>query len=116
VESIPQRTFKFAVYIVKFSSLLPKNSAGFAISSQLIRSGTSVGANVEEAQNSPTKKDFIKCITISLKECRETLYWLKIIKEADLVEGEDLVKLISEATELTKILISSVKRSKNGYN
>ncbi len=116
MESIPERTFKFAVRIVKFVQLLPKDSAGFAISSQLIRSGTSVGANIEEAQNSPSRKDFIRGMTISLKECREAHYWLKLISEAGLIKSDELGKLILESLELTRILTASVKKAKTSYN
>lgn len=72
--TIPERTFKFGIKIVKLSSKFPKNSSGFAISSQIVRSGTSVGANVEEAQNAGSKKEFIRGMTIALKEARETYF------------------------------------------
>ena len=109
---ISQRTFKFGVEIVKLSFELPRNSAGFAISGQIIRSGTSVGANTEEAQNASSKKEFIRCLTIALKEAREAMYWLKLIKEVGLLSEEKLVKLLQENLELVKILTAIVKNSK----
>jgi len=68
--TIPDRTFKFGVEIIKLVSQIPKNASGYAISSQIVRSGTSIGANVEESQNSGSKKEFIRGMTIALKEAR----------------------------------------------
>lgn len=109
---IKERTFRFGVEIVKLVLTLPKNSAGFAISSQVVRSGTSIGANVIEAQNCGTKKDFIYTLTISLKEARETEYWLKIIDEVNLADKDLVKKLISEVIELIRILTAIIKKSK----
>ena len=109
---IKERTFRFGVEIVKLVLTLPKNSAGFAISGQLVRSGTSIGANVIEAQNCGTKKEFIYTLTISLKEARETEYWLKIINEVKLADKDLVDKLLIEVNELIKILTSIIKKSK----
>ena len=111
MKSIPDRTFEFGVMIVKLIESLPKNSAGYAISNQIVRSGTSVGANVEEAQNSPTKKDFVRGMTIALKEVRETNYWLRILEQTKLVEI-DLKSLMQENNEIVRILTTSVKNAK----
>jgi four helix bundle protein len=111
METIPERTFKFGVRIVKFVSKLPRNSSGFAVSDQIVRSGTSVGANVEEAQNAGSKKEFIRGMTIALKEARETNYWLRIIKESGLITG-NFDALMGENVEIIKILISSIKNAK----
>ncbi len=109
--TIPGRTFKFGVKIVELVSELPRSSSGFAISSQIVRSGTSVGANVEQAQNAGSKKEFIRGITIALKEVRETHYWLRIIAESGLIK-RNLQALIVENLEIVKILTSSVKKAK----
>lgn len=109
---IRERTFKFAVRIVKVAGSLPKNAVGFAISSQVVRSGTSVGANIEEAQNCSSKKEFIRSLTISLKEAKETEYWLRIIVESGLISEVKLASLIEETREIIKILVTIVKRSK----
>lgn len=110
--TIPERTFKFGVTIVKLAQNLPKNSLGFAISSQIIRSGTSVEANVEESQNAGSKKEFIRGMTIALKEARETYYWLRNIRESDLIKIENQ-GVFKENLELIIILTSSVKNAKN---
>ncbi len=109
---IRQRTLKFAVSIIKLTSLLPKNAAGFAIASQVVRSGMSIGANIEEAQDAASKKDFIRSMVIALKEARETEYWLRVIKEAELISGSKLDEGLQEVNELIKILTTIVKRSK----
>lgn len=113
---IKERTLKFSVLIIKLVSLLPKNAAGFAIASQVVRSGTSVGANIEEAQDAGSRKDFIHCLTISLKEARETQYWLRIIQESSLISQPELDEALQEITELIKILTTIVKRSKLKIN
>lgn len=109
---IRQRTLKFAVSIIRLTSLLPKNAAGFAIASQVVRSGMSIGANIEEAQDAASRKDFIHGLIISLKEARETEYWLRVIKEAELISGSKLDEGLQEVNELIKILTTIVKRSK----
>ena len=113
VFDIKKRTFNFGVNVIKLVQDLPKNTVGFAIGSQLIRSGTSVGANIEESQNAESRKEFIYGLTVSLKEARETEYWLKIIKEVKLVKDLDIDVLLNEITELIKILITIIKKSKS---
>lgn len=107
-----ERLFKFAINIIKLAGKLPKTPAGFAIASQIIRSGTSVGANCEEAQDSISRKEFLKTINISLKEARETNYWLRIIYSADLLLKDELDSLLQECNEIIAILTASVKKLK----
>ena len=109
---IKERSFWFGVKIVNLVANLPKNTAGFSIGGQIVRSGTSIGANIEEAQNASTKKEFIRSMTIALKEARETEFWLRIILESKLVISENLDSLLEENRELIKILTSIVKNSK----
>lgn len=106
------RSLKFAVLIIKLSLLLPRNSAGFAIASQIVRSGTSIGANIHEAQDSSTRKGFIYSMTISLREAREAEYWLLVIKESGLIKDPNLEIALIETKELIKILTTIVKKSK----
>lgn len=111
VFDIRERTFKFGVEIINVVNSLSKTTAGFAVGNQIIRSGTSVGANVEEAQNSSSRKEFIHGLTIALKEARETEYWLKIIKETGLT-SLNLERILVEIIEIIKILTTIVKKSK----
>jgi len=111
-KEIEERTFKFGVRIVKLSSSLPKSPAGYALASQVVRSGTSIGANIQEAQDGLSKKDFIHSMNISLKEARETRYWLEIISESKILEKILLKDIIEENTQLIKILTTIVKKAR----
>ncbi|EKD91146.1 MAG: hypothetical protein ACD_30C00041G0006 [uncultured bacterium] len=110
--NITSRSTRFAVSIIKLANLLPRTPAGFAIASQIVRSGTSIGANIHEAQSASSKKDFIHCSTIALKEARETLYWLTVIFETKLVSNTNLDSLLKESDELVRILYSIIKKAK----
>ena len=98
---IKDRSFKFAVDIVKFCTRL-KELRQYEISNQLIRSGTSIGANLREASNGHTKKDFIYKISIAQKEADETIYWLEILNEV--MNESEVEPLRNEATQLLKII------------
>ena len=110
---IVERTFNFSIEIIKLISLLPKNSLGFALTSQIVRSGTSIGANVEEAQGAISKKEFIQRMQIALKEARETRYWIRIIIETKLATETVTEKLLDEVNQLIGILSTIVKNAKN---
>ncbi|KKS78226.1 MAG: hypothetical protein UV74_C0001G0073 [Candidatus Woesebacteria bacterium GW2011_GWB1_43_14] len=112
VFDIRARTFLFSVRIIKLVDKLPRSISSRAIASQIVRSGTSVGANVEEAQNSSSKKEFIRGLTIALKESRETEYWLKLIAGVGLVPKGRLKSLLEENKELIRILTTIVKNAK----
>ncbi|MBI1919216.1 four helix bundle protein [Candidatus Microgenomates bacterium] len=107
-----KRLLRFAVSIVKLANELPKTPAGFAISSQVIKAGTSVGANVEEAQDASSSRDFVQKLSISLREARETHYWLEVIKMAELLPSNNVKDEQAECSEIIAILTSSVRSSK----
>jgi four helix bundle protein len=109
---IEQRTFQFAVRIVRLVNALPRGVAASVMARQIVRAGTSIGANVEEAQGSQSKKDFARRMNIARGEAREALYWLRLIQETGLVPGDRLADLIAEAGELVRILTTIVKRAK----
>lgn len=98
---IKERSFKFAVEIVKYCNQLKKLKQ-FEISNQLIRSGTSIGANLREASNGYTKKDFIYKVSIAQKEADETVYWLEILRE--ILNEKEIDILLNEANQLLKII------------
>ena len=109
-ENIVQaKSFLFALQIIKLYKQLVKEKE-FIISKQLLRSGTSIGANIEEAQASPSKKDFAFKIGISLKEARETRYWLKLLAESSLSQV-DITDYLQNIEELIKLMTSIVKTS-----
>jgi four helix bundle protein len=108
---IKERTFLFGVRVVKLVGKLPRNVAGVEIGKQLIRAGTSVGANVEEAQSGESKRDFVHKMGIAAKEAREARYWLRIVN-ATLLQDTEVDALVQEADELVRILATIINRSK----
>lgn len=114
---IQDRALEFGVGILKFADKLPKAVGGAVLAKQLIRAGTSIGANMEEADGAASKKDFINKVMIARKEARETHYWLRLIQKAELIHNDnniqELERLINEAHELMKILSSIVNKAKD---
>ena len=108
---IQVKSFDFALSIIKLYKVLCKQSE-FIISKQLLRSGTGIGANIEEALAAESKKDFIHKMSISLKEARETKYWLRLLNESELVELTPDSQ-IQDINEIINILTSIIKTSQN---
>ena len=106
---IRDKSFQFALKIIELSQSL-KEERNYEIANQIIRSGTSIGANVEEAQAAQSKKDFISKLSISSKEARETKYWLRLIKESKILNNK-LDVLINDCDDLINILTTIVKTS-----
>ncbi len=107
---ITKRSFQFAVRIVKLCRCLEKqNGVPRTLANQLLRAGTSIGANIEEAQAGQSKADFTAKMAIARKEARETLYWVRLLKAAEIVDSEKLNDITKEADELVRILTSIVK-------
>jgi four helix bundle protein len=113
---IRTKSFKFAIRIVNLFKLLVSSHKEFVLSKQLLRSGTSIGANVREAINAQSTADFIHKLSISQKECDETLYWLELLKETDYISETEFISLNNDATELLKIIRSIIITSKNKLN
>ncbi|MBI4572295.1 MAG: four helix bundle protein [candidate division NC10 bacterium] len=101
---IKKRTFLFAVRIVQLVGKLPRTVAGIEIGRQLLRAGTSVGSNVEEADGAVSRKDFVNHTRIARKEARESRFWLALIDAADLLRDPEVSALMQEAYELARIL------------
>lgn len=109
------KSFDFAVHVTKFYFSL--RSTPFApIGMQLFRSGTSIGANAEEAVGAASTKDFLNKITISYKEARETKYWLRLLLAVEYYDKEKVQKLLEACHELLRILGSIQKSTKNKLN
>jgi four helix bundle protein len=110
---IRERAKKFAIRVILLVKKLPKDVAGYKLGDQLIRSGTSIGANLEEADASPTRKDFFHKVSISYKEAKESRYWLELILESNIFNHESNINeaksLKQEALELSKILFAISK-------
>lgn len=113
---IHERLLQFGIRIVRLCKILAKNIDNRVIADQLIRSATSVGANMQEADAASSKKDFINKVNISKKEMQETNYWIKLIDGAELVNNdgnkEELRLLLQESEELKKIVGAILFRAK----
>lgn len=107
-----ERTFRFAVRIVRVSQELNEiPGVGWTLGRQLLRSGTSIGANVEEAQAGQSRADFISKYSIARKEARETHYWLRLTVAAEILPEDRLTGLMNECDELIAILTSIIKKA-----
>jgi four helix bundle protein len=113
-KDIQHRTFEFAVRIVNLCRHLDeKPGVGRTIGRQLLRAGTSVGANVEEAQAGQSKADFISKVAIALKEARETRYWLRLLAASNVLPLERLSGLQTEIEEVTRVLGAIIVSAKD---
>jgi len=108
---IKQKSYDFALRIIELCRAL-KNNKHYEISTQLLRSGTSIGANVEEALAGQSRKDFFAKMSIASKEARETNYWLRLINDAEILDEKQSRNLIVDSQELVKMLTSIVKTGK----
>ncbi|MGZ8499118.1 MAG: four helix bundle protein [Candidatus Binatia bacterium] len=112
---IKERTFEFAVEIVKFGRLLDeKPGVNRTLGRQLLRSGTSIGANVEEAQAGQSRADFISNYSIALKEARKSIYWLRLLYASGDLVGGQFKSLVPEAKEISRVIgtiITNAKKS-----
>lgn len=108
-EMLIRRSYKFSLEIMKFiDTLARKDFSMQIIARQLIRSATSIGANIIEAQASSSKKDFTNFINHALKSANETRYWLGLLRDSGKVEKEEASRLLKEAQELSNLLGSSI--------
>ena len=108
---IKDKNYSFALSIIDLVRKFPKQNDGFVIGKQLVRAGTSIGANVEEAIGAFSKNDFTYKMNVALKEARETHYWLRLVRDSKLVKFA-LESHIEKAEELKRILSSIVKTSR----
>ncbi len=106
---IQQKSFDFSLMIIQLYISLKKEKE-YVLSKQVLRSGTSIGANIEEAIAAQSRKDFIHKMSISSKEARETAYWLKLLQKSDLT-NLDVSLYLSEIDQITRIITSIVKTS-----
>ena len=106
---VKAKNLAFAKRIVRAYQYLRDEKQEYVLSKQLLRSGTSIGANVAEAQYGSSRKDFLNKIYIALKECAETLYWLELLSSCDYLSDEEYRSLYQDCEELRKILSSITK-------
>ena len=109
---IQKKSYDFAIKIIELYKYLIETKKEFILSKQLLRSGTSIGANIEEALGGQSKKDFISKLSIAYKEARETKYWLSLLRESKYMTQEELSPAFDSCEEILKILGKIQKTSK----
>lgn len=113
---VKNKSFGFAVRVVKLYQYLCEDKKEFVISKQLLRSGTSVGAMVREAEHAESKPDFKHKMAIAQKEINETIYWLELLQATDYLNNEQFQSLNADAIEIIKLITSIIKTTKNNIN
>ena len=106
------KSYKFGLRILKLYLFLKNKKVDIGLCSQILRSGTSIGANVEEAEGGSSRKDFINKMQIAYKESRETHYWLRLLMDSELLEKKMAVSFIRDCEELLRILTTILKSTK----
>lgn len=114
--SLKNKSFQFALKIVNLYKKIRAEKREFVMSKRLLPSGTSVGANIREAQNAQSKADFVHKLSIAQKECDETLYWLELLCRSDYLTEEEYKSLNFYGAELLKMLRSSIITTKKNHN
>ena len=110
---VKSKSFDFALRIVKLYQFLVDDRKEYVLSKQLLRSGTSIGANIREAEQAESKADFIHKTSVSLKEANESEYWIELLYRADYIDENQFDSLNKDLIEILKLLTSIIKTSKN---
>ncbi|MGH2278569.1 four helix bundle protein [Aliarcobacter sp. ERUVET-7] len=110
---VVEKSFAFAVRIVNLYKYLCEEKKEFVLSKQLLRSGTSIGANISESQDAQSPNDFISKLSISLKEARESKYWIDLLIETKYLTSLETNSILSDLDEITKLLVSIIKTTKD---
>lgn len=110
---VKNKSFAFAVRVVKLYQYLCEQKKEFVMSKQLLRSGTSVGAMIREAEHAETKNDFKHKMGIAQKEINETIYWLELLQETDYLTQEQFESISNDAVEIIKLITAILKSAKN---
>ena len=113
---LTDKSISFAARIIKLQRYLIKNKKETVISKQIVRSGTSIGANINEANYGQSKADFISKLHIALKETAETEYWLRLLVESQLLTNEEGESLLKDCLEIKRVLIASINTAKKNSN
>jgi len=107
-KDIRKRTFQFAIKVLRYVDSIEKKGIHWSLYDQLLRSGTSIGANVHEAQGGSSRKDFIRFYEIALKSCNETIYWLSLLSEGLAECTDELMKLRKDSIEIGNMLGAAI--------
>jgi four helix bundle protein len=109
---VKDKSFAFALRVVKLAKVLQEEKREFVLSKQVLRSGTAIGALVREAEHAESKADFAHKMNIALKEANETLYWLDLLHQSEYIADQSFESLRDDSEELVKLLVSIVKTTK----
>ena len=109
---IQEKSYRLAVRVVNLYKYLVDERKAYALARQVLRSGTSIGANVEEALGGQSKKDFVAKMSIAYKEARETHYWIRLLRDTDYLNPDQAHSLLTDLDEILKITASILKTSK----
>ena len=109
---VEQKSFQFAIRVVKLYKYLRHNQKEFTLSRQILRSGTSIGANIAEAQQAQSRADFISKLSIALKEASETKYWLRLLYATDYLSKDQYESMFQDSVEIEKLLVSIIRTTK----
>lgn len=111
-QTVERKSFLFAVRVVNLNKHLTMNKSNYVLSRQLLRAGTSVGANIAEAEQAQSRADFISKMNIALKEAVETNYWLRLLRATDYLSEAEFSSMHSDCIELEKMLTAIIRSSK----
>ena len=115
-QTAEEKSFQFSIRIVNLYKYLTDSKKEFVLSKQLLRSGTSIGANISESQQAQSRSDFISKLSIALKEASETNYWLRLLHATDFLSDKEFSSLISDCREIEKMLTAILKTVKTAQN
>ena len=114
--TILNKSKALALRVIRMYNYLCDEKKEFVLSKQVLRSGTSIGANVREANRSQSKKEFVAKLNISLKEADETMYWLELLHESEYLDDNTFNSIYNDTEELVKLLVSIIKSTKSNLN
>lgn len=115
-DSVRDKSYAFALRMIKMYQHLTKDKQEFILSKQVLRSGTSIGANIEEASGAQSNKDFLAKMTIAYKEARETHYWLRLLHDSGYFTENAAISILNDCEELLKMLASIKKTTQSRFN
>ncbi|MBR6130645.1 MAG: four helix bundle protein [Bacteroidales bacterium] len=113
---LQEKSYNFAIRIVKLAQFLREKKSEYILSKQLIRSGTSIGANIEEASGAQSDSDFIAKLHISLKEAKESHYWIRLLRDTDFITQAQAESMLTDLNEIITLLTRSLKTIKSKKN
>ena len=110
---LSEKSYEFALRMIKLYKFMTSEHKEFVLSKQVLRSGTSIGANIEESIHAQSKPDFVHKLSIAQKEASETNYWLRLLRDSDYINEKLAASIINDCEEIQKLLTASIKTAKS---